>query len=203
MATSAPPAPLLIPPPDTATNAIVPEELRDVKPPVPILDLWTYAIAAVLLALTAALVLGWLLRRRRRRPTPPAVVVVPPHRRAQDQLRAALDLLHDPKAFIIRVADTLRGYLEERFQLNAPDRTSEEFLDEIQTSPLLTRSQKEILADFLTRCDLVKFARVEPSETELRGLWGTAMNLVSDTSEESDRSAPSDSSDVPDKSDQS
>jgi hypothetical protein len=192
MVTSAPPTALVIPPPDTGTNAVVGEELRDVKPPVPIVNLWNYAIAAVLLALFAALVVGWMLRRRRRRKqAPPTVVAVPPHRLALDQLRAALDLLHDPKAFTIRVADTLRRYLEERFQLNAPDRTSEEFLEEVQSSSLLTQSQKEILADFLTRCDLVKFAQAQPPETELRGLWDTAMSLVSDTSEVF---APSDSS---------
>lgn len=182
MATSTPAPVLVLPPPDTGTNALVPEELHAVKPPVPIVSVWPYAVAAGLLALLAALVIAWWLRRRRK-PSAPAPVLVPPHRRAQDRLRAALDLLHDPEAFTVRVADTLRVYLEERFQMNAPDRTSEEFLEEIQSSPLLTPSQKCLLADFLTRCDLVKFARAQPSETELRGLWKTAMDLVSETSD--------------------
>jgi hypothetical protein len=191
MTTSAPSPALIVPPPDTGTNAVVLEELRDVKPPVPIVNLWPYGIGAALLALLAAALLYGLLRRRRL-PRPPALVVVPPHRRALDRLRAALDLLQDPKAFTICVADTLRCYLEERFDLKAPERTSEEFLEEIRTSPVLTPRQVEILADFLTRCVLVKFAQGQPSEPELRGLWDSAMNLVSDTVAPSDASARSD-----------
>jgi hypothetical protein len=59
-------------------------------------------------------------------------------------------------------------YLEERFDFHAPERTTEEFLYELQATELLTRDQKESLAEFLKRCDLVKFAKYEPREPELR-----------------------------------
>lgn len=180
-----PPSPpaLGVSPPDITTNVAVPEALRDVKPPVPILNLQLLIGGAILLALLIALWLAWYLRQRRqRKPPPPTLVVIPPERRARDQLRAALELIHDPKAFTILVANTLRIYLEERFDFRAPERTTEEFLQEIQGSSALTSKHKEILADFLTRCDLVKFAQHQPAEPELRGLLDTALMLVEETS---------------------
>jgi hypothetical protein len=183
MATSAPPSAVRVPaaaPPGPTNQSLA---LREVKPPVPIINYWLYGTLALVLAALIAWFLWWLLReRRRRRQLPPELVVIPPHRRARDLLRAALELIHQPKPFCSQVADTLRVYLEERFRLHAPDRTSEEFLEEVQASPVLTRKQKEILADFLTRCDLVKFARHEPAEPELRGLWETALELIEETS---------------------
>ena len=184
MATSSPaPAVVVVPPSAPAASTNQDLTLRELRPPVPILNYWLYGGLALVLALLIALALAWLLReRRRRRLAPPPLVVVPPHRRARDLLRAALELIHQPKPFCSQVADALRVYLEQRFDLRAPDRTSEEFLGELQTSSALTLKQKEILADFLTRCDLVKFARHEPAQPELRGLWETAVRLVEETS---------------------
>jgi hypothetical protein len=42
-------------------------------------------------------------------------------------------------------------------------------------------AQKESLGDFLQRCDLVKFARYEPGEPELRDLHASALRLVEET----------------------
>lgn len=181
---TSPPAQAIIPPPDPAlTHAAETLVLRDVKPPVPIVNPWPYAVAALLLALLVAAFLTWLLRKRRgQRGAPPTLVLVPPHRRASDALHAALALIRDPRAFITQVANTLRLYLEERFQLHAPERTTEEFLQELPTCPALSSRQTELLADFLIRSDLVKFARHEPAETELRALWHTAHRLVIETS---------------------
>jgi hypothetical protein len=75
----------------------------------------------------------------------------------------------------------LRSYLEERFQFRAPDRTTEEFLLDLQRTSLLDQAQKDSLGDFLQRCDLVKFARYEPTEAELRQLHAAALQLVLDT----------------------
>jgi hypothetical protein len=90
-------------------------------------------------------------------------------------------LLSQPKPFVIAVSDTLRAYLEERFSFRAPERTTEEFLYELQTTNLLDASQKERLSEFLQRCDLVKFAKYEPREMELRDLHSSALRLVDET----------------------
>jgi hypothetical protein len=93
-------------------------------------------------------------------------------------------MIDQPKPFCIAISLGLRVYLEERFELRAPERTTEEFLDELQSSPRLALSQKQSLGDFLMRCDLVKFARHEPGEVALRELFDAAMRLVDETAEE-------------------
>jgi hypothetical protein len=134
-------------------------------------------LAAILMA---AAWYAWR-RYRRERMRPPPAIVIPPYRRALERLRGALDLIHDPERFTVVVSDALRVYLEERFALHAPERTSEEFLAEIQAGAVLTPLQQGLMSDFLTRCDLVKFARYEPREPELRELCDAAIRLVEET----------------------
>jgi hypothetical protein len=90
-------------------------------------------------------------------------------------------MLHDPRQFCSLVSDTLRVYLEERFTVHAPERTTEEFLVELGEMPILNADQKQRLAEFLERCDLVKFARFEPTESELRALLEAALRLIDET----------------------
>jgi hypothetical protein len=90
-------------------------------------------------------------------------------------------LIGDPRAFAIAVSDAVRVYLEERFTLRAPERTTEEFLRDLQKTSALTPQQKASLAAFLEQCDLVKFARFEPPESALRELHESALRLVHET----------------------
>ena len=46
---------------------------------------------------------------------------------------------------------------------------------------MLSLEQKEKLGEFLGCCDLVKFAKYEPVENELRDLHGSALRLVEET----------------------
>ena len=159
-----------------ATNS-----LRDIKPPVDIPSGWEWlwwTLGALLLAAAVAGLLLWLKRRRDNRPAPPPI---PPHVRALERLREALALIGQPEPFIVAVSNTLRLYLEERFDFRAPERTTEEFLNELHTNPLLLPRQKQSLSDFLERCDLVKFARYEPGEPELHDLHAAAVRLVEET----------------------
>jgi hypothetical protein len=176
---------LLVPSPSrpTATNLALAEDIRDIKGPVEIPSSWAWlgwTLGALALAAAAYLAARYWLKRWRRRQAPE--ILIPPHVRARNRLREALQVIHDPKPFCIAVSDTLRTYLEERFQYHAPERTTDEFLDELQSSPLLSAVQKRSLADFLSRCDLVKFAKFEPAETELRDLHDCALRLVEETS---------------------
>lgn len=171
----------------TNSPGSVPEmALRDVKPPldVPIdwvaAAWWAAGIALALIAL-AAMIAYWI-RKRRRPEAKPVAPSVPPHQEARRRLEAALRLISDPKPFCVAVSDALRWYLEQRFELRAPERTTEEFLEELRVSDLLNGEQKEVLAEFLQRCDLVKFARLEPNESELLRLHDTAARLVDETS---------------------
>lgn len=170
-----------------ATNAISnlasgsTNELRDIRPPVEIPSGWAWVWWVVgSLVLLALLYWAWRKWQARRVLVPPAPVI-PPHIRARQKLEEALSLIHQPREFCILVSDTVRWYLEERFDFHAPERTTEEFLLELQQTTLLTPAQKETLGDFLQRCDLVKFAKYDPAEPELRDLHSAALRLVDET----------------------
>jgi hypothetical protein len=160
----------VIVPPPTSTVAATNDALRDIRGPVPLppelLWLWI-AVGAALGGLLAL----WIWNKWfRHAPSAPAAPPVPPHQRAKHRLADALALLTQPKPFCIAVSDALR--------------TTEEFLLDLQATDLLNDSQKEFLTDFLTRCDLVKFAKHEPSEAELRSLHSAALGLVEETAYE-------------------
>ncbi len=171
---------LIIPPtpPNLGTN-----DIRPIRDPFFIPNdwwwVWWVAGAVVVLALIAAgIVLLIVLLNKRAAAVAP---VLPAHLRAKQKLREALALISDPNAFCTAVSGIVRFYLEERFRFHAPERTTEEFLIELQATNLLLPEQKQTLGDFLPRCDLVKFARLEPTETELRALFESADRLIDET----------------------
>jgi hypothetical protein len=169
--------------PAQVTNAVaeVADELRDIKPPVDIPTFWFWVMVAAAVAVLAALAWAvWFVWTNRTK-TPPVVPVLPPHERARQKLQAALDLIDQPKPFCVLVSDAVRLYLEERFGLRAPERTTDEFLVELGASDLLNSAQKDSLQQFLSACDLVKFARYEPGPPELQELYRSALRLVEET----------------------
>ncbi|HVU27681.1 MAG TPA: hypothetical protein VHG71_08090 [Verrucomicrobiae bacterium] len=156
-------------------------DIRDIKPPVEIPNVWVWVWwgVAILIALIAVfLIWRWWKYRKANAPLPPPI---PAHVRAKQKLEEALALIANPKPFVIAVSDAARAYLEERFNFRAPERTTEEFLRELSATDLLLSEQKESLGQFLESCDLVKFAKYEPGENELRGLHSAAVKLVEET----------------------
>ncbi|MCX6881761.1 MAG: hypothetical protein NTV12_04520 [Verrucomicrobia bacterium] len=170
---------VIMPPPvpSKTTNSM---ELRPAKPLEHIQPRWPWVAAGLLLALIAGF-LAWWWWNKKRNGQAKVVILIPPHRRAKDRLHHALSLLADPYAFCSLLSEVLRIYLEERFSLHAPERTTEEFLHELQATELLNDNQKVFLEDFLRRCDLVKFAQHEPTEPELRELLESALRLIDET----------------------
>ncbi len=123
---------------------------------------WLLGAAGLVLL---GLVVAWYLRRPRK-VYMPRELPLQPHVKA---LRALARLKGVPRetevqveAFYVEVSQVLRLYLEERFGLHAPERTTEEFLAEIEQGDTLTGEQRRSLGQFLEQCDLVKFARLIP-----------------------------------------
>lgn len=165
--------------------------LRDIKPPVHVPGGWEWVgwTLGAILVLALACCAWWYWRKRRTVPAPE--IVVPAHVRARQRLQEALMLIDRPKEFCITVSDTVRAYLEERFDFRAPERTTEEFLRELSGSPWLRSEQKRSLGEFLEKCDLVKFAKYEPGEPELRDLHASALRLVEETAPVAEESSSS------------
>ena len=156
-------------------------DIRDIKPPIENHSGWEWfwwTLGALVLFAIASLVWRHIHKRMTRISIAPPI---PAHVRAKQKLDEALALISQPKEFCVLVSDTIRFYLEERFDFRAPERTTEEFLRELGGTDLLAPEQKESLGKFLESCDLVKFAKYEPRENELRELHGSAVKLVEET----------------------
>lgn len=167
--------------PASIPQAPVAQSIRDIKPPVSIPNIWEWVwwgIGALVVLAVVYAAWGYWQKRRSQIPVEPRI---PAHVRAKQKLGEALALIAQPKPFCILVSDTVRFYLEEQFDFRAPERTTEEFLRELGATNLLLPEQKESLGGFLESCDLVKFAKYEPGENELRELHGAAMRLVEET----------------------
>ena len=167
------------PPPMPGGTNVAAKELRPARPPVEIPNpwLWVWIAAAVLIALAA-----WLAWKKSRRAkagkTAPAI---PPHRLALERLSAAEFHISDPHHFCGLVSSALRHYLEDRFEVHAPDRTTEELLHELASTNVLDQEPQEMLLQLLERCDRVKFAKDEPSLPDLQHFHAAAVRFVNET----------------------
>jgi hypothetical protein len=111
----------------------------------------------------------------------PSIPVIPAHTVARRKLGEAMKWIGDPYRFCTAVSDALREYIEGQFSLHAPERTTNEFLDELRDDDSLNGSQKDLVAGFLTQCDLVKFAKDDPAREQLERLHHSALGFVEET----------------------
>lgn len=167
-----------------ATNEIqLEDDILAIQPPVDIPTGWEWLLYS--LAVVIALVVAtWFVRRlllSLRVIKPPPIPYVEPHALARRRLEAALRLIEDPYRFCSAVSAALRTYFEGRFAIHAPDRTTDEFLEELRSSTALNARQQELVSGFLGQCDLVKFAREEPARNDLEQMHRFALGLVEET----------------------
>ncbi len=144
--------------------------------------LWTLAVLGV-----AAVPAGWLLLRGRRS-RQVVRVFKSAHEVAYLRLRAlvAANLVEQGqvKEFYEQISGILRHYIEDRFALHAPDRTTEEFLSELRFTGTLAPADKQTLEEFLTHCDLVKFAKHEPTTEQIQRTFDLVKDFVERTKSE-------------------
>jgi hypothetical protein len=163
---------------------------------------WPWLLAALAVA---AVPTGWLLLRGRRA-RQLVRIFKPAHEVAYARLRAlvALNLVEEGriKEFYEQISGILRHYIEDRFDLHAPERTTEEFLAELRFTvrgegvpPLrvagvlpavrgqdaLATTDTEVLGEFLTHCDLVKFARHDPTTEQIQRTFDLVKDFIERT----------------------
>ena len=151
-------------------------ELKDVP-------LWTgwYWIGGGALLLIALLVL--LFTRKRKSDSTASVSQIPPHEKALQELRDIWSDQEelDDKIFVITVSDVLRRYIEAAFSIRAPERTTEEFLEEASQHEDLKGDFADRLDEFLSIVDLVKFARMPLASNKREELYESAVNFVEES----------------------
>jgi hypothetical protein len=84
------------------------------------------------------------------------------------------------REFYQGLSDLARRYVERRYAIRAPERTTEEFLREAQDSPALS-GHSDLLRSFLRHCDLVKFARLQPEPAELAAAVEACRSFITRT----------------------
>jgi len=176
----APAAPQLNPPNTPDHPAVQPEDIYDIRPPFFFLHPWFWLwIALGVIGAVALLVLLWNWFKPQNMLNPKTAYEL-----ALEKLEKARALLREdnPVPYAVFVSETIRTYLGQRFQAPSTRRTTEEFLRQMeadQATPLA--EHRELLRDFLQSCDMVKFARYQPTLTELERVQQRAVTFVEAT----------------------
>lgn len=110
---------------------------------------------------------------------------VPAHELAFAQLQNIIDekLVERGlyKLFFSKISDVLREYIENRFGIHAPKRTTQEFFAELSLSAPFSPDQRGLLQEFLQECDLVKFAEHRPSDEHVVAALKSCKALIEAT----------------------
>jgi hypothetical protein len=146
-------------------------DLRDIHDPLAVPFPTAWVVAGALIAL-AALAFAWYWWKSRH--VPPPLPEAPPEAPDVIALRELDALLGQGlaesgqvKELYGGVSDILRRYIERRFGLHAPERTTEEFLTELRRTLGFDPAHRALLRDFMEHTDLVKFAEVRPGPVQV------------------------------------
>jgi hypothetical protein len=138
-------------------------------------------IASVVAVAGSALALGYRALRARHR--------IERQRSAYDEAVARLRALEHAgppddtaaDAWFVALSAIVRRYLEQRYEIRAPELTTEEFLLVATARPELSGDHRGLLRSFLERCDRVKFAGYRPDADESLATLKAARGFIEDT----------------------
>ncbi len=156
--------------------APVAEDIRDIRGPKYILPDWVWLGLIGGAALIGLGIYGvWRWRRRRAAP------VLLPHEMALRRLEDIRALMQPASAreFSTAVSDIVRRYIEQKFDVTATRRTTEEFLRELlESSNASLARHRGLLGEFLQQCDFVKFAALSLTLQNMESLRQSARAFV-------------------------
>lgn len=165
----------MVRPTAVATTA---NDIRDIRGPYPLPSPWRVPL---IVGAGLALLAGGYALWRWRRGQAKVEAGLAPHERALARLAAAREMMQPDQArvFSIEVSQTVREFIEARYAVDAPHRTTDEFLRELATSrESVLAAHRKPLAEFLAACDLAKFGGFKLSHAEMERLWATARHFI-------------------------
>lgn len=159
-------------------------DIRDIRGPKSFAGkMWLYALIALAVFLAVGGVFSFIFLKKKKEGFKPPLT--PAHILAYEALAALekKDYIRKglTKAYYIELSDIVRRYLENRFNIRAPEMTTEEFLIKMKVDSSLSLEHKGLLRDFLSTCDLVKFAKYQPAEQEAGLSFVSAKRLIDQT----------------------
>jgi len=172
---------------NSALDADASSEIADIKPTHKLPGRFPRWIWVVLGTAAIAFLVGFISSKlwKNRASIIPSAPSIPPHVIAIKALQHLKEkgLLEKDECnpFYTELSLILRTYLEGRFNLNAPDETTEEIVEELSTSSDLTGAQRNILQEFMRQADMVKFAKGHPDRTTMEAAFETTTQFVEQT----------------------
>lgn len=162
-------------------------ELRGIKPPVDV-DRNYRPLLIILFIVIIVSAAGWLIMSRfryRQDRAPEPEPVLAPDAEALEELKKikADDLINRSrtKEYYYRISGCIRFYIERRFGIRAPESSTEEFVEEAIRSQVLEGRHINLLKEFLSACDLVKYAGTDSDAAQADEVYRTAENFVLET----------------------
>ncbi len=162
------------------------DTIKDIRPPVyfPSNYLPLIIIIGLCIAAISVFFLSQLIKRKTFRKSPPA-----PKKTAYETACEALEALKAKdlarfgkiKEYYIELSFIVRQYLENKFNIRAPEMTTEEFLEAAKQSDDLSPGHKQLLKMFLSHADMVKFAKYGPNAKEAEDSFLAAKKLIDET----------------------
>jgi len=164
--------------------------IRDIKGPVDIQALIKKKSKMFLIVIAAALLTTLIIIILVRKRKEVKKVVIPPtpaHIIAYNALKN-LDEKHlieknHIKAFYYELSNILRHYIEDRFTIKAPERTTEEFLHELNNDKTFPEEYRALLKKFLIESDLVKFANYNATGESAHNAEDKTVEFIDKTKE--------------------
>jgi hypothetical protein len=157
------------------------DDTRLLEPPVPWNINWWLVGAAIVVLLVLWRFVRFCQQRAAARGQARAVEHAHTDALAELERLFALVDQEQSRPYAIESSAIIRRYIETRFDLSAPRRSTEEFLAEAEQSPKLAPAYQTLLGDFLGACDLLKFARTSANRGELKQLHEAAVRFVRET----------------------
>ena len=165
-------------------------KIKDIKPPYDEPFDWKLYLPEIYigLAILAAIILLIILIIKLNKKKPQEIIVekpkIPAHIAALETLEKikedAIWKDNKTKEYYSSIADTVRLYIEERFNINALELTSDEII-KIFKSQVVDSESKSKLNQILTLSDFVKFAKQIPIEAEHTLTLNNAFDFVRGT----------------------
>lgn len=142
---------------------------------------WLWWAGAAALAARGLWAAWRWMRARAAMPPPP----VPPHEAALEAMRAlearGLAERGEVEPFFVGLSAIVRAYVEARFGIAAPERTTQEFLREAVRHPELRPEDAQAIGGFLRSADMVKFAADRPAAAHCVAALGHMRGFVERT----------------------
>ncbi len=160
------------------------EDIRDIRGPKALPGPWQ--VPAALMAAIVVALCAYLVWRRRHRAVRHRPLTLSELTLQRLEGTRPFMLPATAREFGIAASELIRDYIEKRFSVVATQRTTEEFLQALlQNSNEALARHRSLLAEFLSQCDLVKFAGDSLAVANMEALFQSARRFVLETSETS------------------